>query len=85
MSLADAAHALEELAAGRTPSQSRAVRGLHALDELVLKGHCERALRDAAATLELYVATGGVISIFAGARARAGVMAAAIRRAMDHG
>ena len=85
MSLTDAAYALDELAAGRTPAQSRAVRGLHALDELILQGGCEQALRDAAATLELYVATGGVISIFAGARSRAAEMAVAIRQFLKDG
>ena len=34
------------------------MRGLHALDELVLKGNCEQALRDAAATLDYLEAAG---------------------------
>ena len=85
MSLDDAAYALDELAAGRTPVQSRAVFGLHALNRLILAGDREQALRDAAATLELHIATRGRISIFAGARSRAAEMAAAIRQYLKEG
>ncbi len=82
MSLADAAYALDELAGGRIPDQIRAMRGLEALDPLLLQGGRDQALHDAAATLELFVATGGTASMLAEARARAGEMAAAVRQVM---
>ncbi len=50
-----------------------------------LHGGCEQVLLDAAATLELFVATGGAVSIFADARTRAAMMATAVRRVMGHG
>jgi hypothetical protein len=56
------------------------VLGLQALDPLLLQGNREQALHDAAATLELFIATGGMVSIFADARVRAAAMAAALRR-----
>ncbi len=85
MSLADAAYALDELAGGRVSDQTRAMRGLAALHTLPLQDRCEPALRDAAATLELFVATGGMVSTFAEARARAKSMAAAVRRVIARG
>ena len=62
MSLLDAAYALDELAAGRFPDPDRTLRGLLALDPLLLASGREQALHDAAATLELLVATGGTVS-----------------------
>ena len=85
MSLLDAAYALDELAAGRFPDPDRTLRGLLALDPLLLASGREQALHDAAATLELLVATGGTVSLFAAARTRAGAMADAVRRAIEHG
>ena len=84
MSLADAAESLDDLASGRQPSQQCVLLGLASLDAVLSRGGCEHALKDAAATLELFVATGGVVSNFADARARYGLMAAAVRRVMTH-
>ena len=80
MTLLDAAYALDELAAGRMPDLERAVQGLLALDPLLLSGGHEQAMHDAAATLELLVATGGTVSLFATGGERAGTMADAVRR-----
>lgn len=85
MSLADAANVLDQLATGQVPDPVQAVRGLHALDPLLLKGGFDQDLHDAAATLELLVATGGTANLFTAARARAGAMADAVRRAIAHG
>jgi hypothetical protein len=83
MTLADSVYVLDELGAGRIPDQSRVMRGLKALDRLLLQGNREEELHDAAYTLELMVATGGTPGMFAEARSRAGAMAAAVRRVMD--
>ena len=85
MSLLDAANVLDELNDGRIPELDQAVRGLLALDPLLLHGGCEQALHDAAATLELLVATGGTIGLYVSARLRVGAMADAVRRAINHG
>ena len=85
MGLEDAVYALDELAAGRVIDLGRAMQGLLAVDLLLLAGGREQALHDAAATLELLVATGGTVSLFVSARARASLMAAAVRRAIEHG
>lgn len=58
--------------------------GLEVLDPLLLQGGREQALFDAAATLELFVATGGTVSMLAEARRRAAEMADAVRRVMLH-
>ncbi len=84
MTLANAVYALEELSQGRIPDPSRASRGLKALDPFLLEPGCEQDLHDAAALLELLVAT-GTASILAVARSRAAAMAAAVRRLMTHG
>lgn len=80
MSLADAAHVLDQLATGEVPDRTQAVRGLHALDPVLLKDGVAQEVHDAAATLELLVATGRT---FSAARARAPGMAEAVRRAMN--
>lgn len=80
MTLLDAAYALDELATGRVPDLERALKGLLSLDPLLLSGGHEQALHDAAATLELLVATGGTVSLFATRGDRAGAMADAVRR-----
>ena len=85
MSLADAAFCLDELAAGRVPDMEQALQGLLSLDPLILGAKCEHALMDAAATLELLVATGGTVDLFTSGRTRAIEMAAAVRRAMGPG
>ncbi len=84
MSLADAAYALDELAAGRMPDQTRVIRGLEALDSLLLQSGREQALYDAAAILELFVSTGGTISPFEETRVRTVAVADAVRRVMGH-
>lgn len=84
MSLANAAYALDELANGRIPDQDCALRGLEALDSLLLQGGRDQALHDAAAFLELLVATGGTASMPTEARQRAAEMADAVRQVMPH-
>ena len=85
MSLADAAKALDNLASGHTPKQKLVLLGLNSLDTVLLQGGCEQALHDAAAALEVFVASGGVSNRSADGRARYGVLAAAVRRAIGHG
>lgn len=85
MSLIDAVHSLDELAAGRVPDLDRALQGLLSLDPLLLCSGREQALHDAAATLELLVATGGTVSLFVSTRDRTGVMADAVRRVIELG
>ena len=85
MSLADAARSLDNLASGHQPKQKLVLLGLSALDTVLLQGGREQALQDAAAALELYVGAGGMANRSAEARARYGVLAAAVRRAMIDG
>ncbi len=85
MSLADAAKALDNLASGHLPKQKMVLLGLSSLDTVLLQGGCEQALHDAAAALELFVAAGGMANRSAQGRARYGVLAAAVRRAMTDG
>ena len=80
MSFPDAAHVLDELDSGRIPDLGQALRSLQALDPLLLRGGCEPELHDAAATLELLVATGGTVDLLTAARTRAKAMADAVRR-----
>ena len=82
MTFLDAASALDDLASGRMPSQKSVLLGLNSLDSALLQDGGEQSLHDAAATLELFVATGGVVSNFVDARARYALMAEAVRRAM---
>ncbi len=82
MSLADAAHALDELAAGQTPDPALAMRGLEAIDPLLLQGGRDQALRDAADLLELVVVRDGSLVTLAETRDRAAVMANAVRQVM---
>jgi len=63
MSLLDAAESLDQLASGQLPSQKRVLPGLHSLDPLLLQDGCEQALLDVAPVLEVFVATGGVLSL----------------------
>ena len=84
MSLLNAALVLDDLNAGRIPDIEQAVRGLHALDPFLLQGGAEQALHDAAATLELLIATGGTVGLYVSARLRAGAMADAVRRVMPN-
>ena len=77
MTFLDAARALDDLASGRMPSQKSVLLGLNSLDTVLLRGGGEQLLHDAAATLELFVATGGVVSNSGDARARYALMAAA--------
>ncbi len=82
MSLADAAHALDELAAGQIPDQARGMRGLEALDPMLLQGGRDQALRGAADLLELVVVRDGSLVTLAETRDRAAVMANAVRQVM---
>ncbi len=50
-----------------------------------MNDNCDQLLRDAGATLELFVATGGVVAAHAETRVRIGAMAAAVRRVMADG
>ena len=79
MTLDNAVYALEELAGGRRPDQSRALRGLNALDPILLRSGCAEEVYEAAALLELLVATGGTAEMLRVYRARAAAMAAAVR------
>ncbi len=83
MSLADAAHALDELAAGQIPDQALAMRGLEAIDPLLLQGGREQSLHDAADLLKLIVVRDGSLVTLAETRARAAAMANAVRQVMD--
>ena len=74
MSTADAVYALNEIAAGRTPEQSRLVAGALALDTIRLRGGASQDVLDAAAGLEL-LATGGTLDLDAQGRIRAKRMA----------
>jgi hypothetical protein len=60
MSLADAAYALDEQTAGRTPDHHRLLAGAIALDTLTREGDADRDILDAAAGLKL-VAEGGAL------------------------
>ena len=79
MTLDNAVYALEELAAGRIPDQYRALRGLNALDPILLRSGCEQDVYEAAELLELLVATGGNAEMLREYRTRAAAMAAAVR------
>ncbi len=85
MTLAHAAKALDDLASGQPPSHRLVLLGLSSLDTVLLQGGCEQALHDAAAALELFVASGGMADRSAEGRSRYGVGAAAVRRAMADG
>lgn len=80
MDLSDAIYALDELAAGRAPDETRTSRGLEALAPLLPVGDAE--LHEAAALLELFLAT-GTPSFGDESRDRARLLAAAVRRAMS--
>lgn len=78
MSLADAAAALDDLAAGRTPDRTRLLCGALTLDALRLRGEADRDILDAAAGLEI-LATGGTLDLDDTGRARAAHLASAVR------
>jgi hypothetical protein len=77
MTVADAAYALAEIAAGRTPERSRLLAGALVLDTLRLRGGASQDVLDAAAGLEL-VATGGVLDLDERGRTRAAHLADAV-------
>jgi hypothetical protein len=80
MTLLDAAYALDELAAGRTPDRARLLAGALALDSVRVEGTAaDRDLLDAAAELHL-VAAGATVDLTRHGRARAAAWAAAVRR-----
>jgi hypothetical protein len=81
MTLLDAAYALDELAAGRTPDRERLLAGAFALDK-ACKEFMDRDVFGAAAELHL-VAAGGTVNLTTHGRARAAVWAASVRRLSD--
>jgi hypothetical protein len=79
VTLLDAAYALDELAAGRTPDRARLLAGVRALDKVRVEDtSAVRDLLDAAA--ELHLAAGGQVNLTDIGRARSKVLAAAVRR-----
>jgi len=78
VSLLDAALALDDLAAGRTPERSTLLAGALALDTLIRRGEVSRDLLDAAAGLEA-AATTGHPELDASGRQRAATLAMAVR------
>jgi len=80
MTLPDAAYALDELAAGRTPDRARLLAGALALDSAA----ADRDLLDAAAELHL-VAAGATVDLTKRGRARAAAWAAIVRRLNTQG
>ena len=81
MSLANALYALLELAEGRAPDPGIVSVGLYSLDVYLLHANADQLVKEASATLELYLVT-GMVSLFADARARIAAMAAAVQRLM---
>jgi hypothetical protein len=80
MTLLDAAYALDELAAGRTPDSARLLAGALALDRARVEGTAaDRDLLDAAAELHL-VAAGATVDLTKRGRARAAAWAGIVRR-----
>jgi hypothetical protein len=85
MTLLDAAYALDELAAGRTPDRARLLAGSLALDSVRAKGAtADRDLLDAAAELHL-VAAGATVDLTKRGRARAAAWAVVVRRLSPRG
>jgi len=79
MSLLDAAHALEDLAAGRVPDRAQLIAGALAVDTLYKKGQTDRDLEDALIALQL-LAIGSPFESHQLGRARASVLADELRR-----
>ena len=83
MTLLDAAYALDELAAGRSPDRTRLTAGVQALDGVrMTETPIDRALLDAANELHL-VLGGSKLDITKNGRARAAAWAEAVRRMLD--
>jgi hypothetical protein len=81
----DAAYALDEIAAGRTPDRARLLAGVRAFDKVrVEETAAVRELLDAAAELHL-VADGGTVDLTKNGRDRSKVLAAAVRRLSGRG
>ena len=80
MSLLDAAYALDEIAAGRTPDRARLLAGALALDTLKHQGKADRDVLDAGAGLEA-IATGGSLDLDEAGLRRAHALAQAVRQA----
>jgi hypothetical protein len=76
--LIDAAYALEEQAAGRTPDRARLLAGALALDTLMLRGEQDQNLLDAAAGLKA-LSTGETFELNEHGRARAALLATVVR------
>ena len=79
--LANAAAALDDLAAGRVPDRARLIAGALALDTLRWSGVADRDILDAATGLTT-LKTGGTLDLDAKGRARAAALAVAVRAAM---
>ena len=84
MSLEDAALCLEAQANGDLPDHRLAVSGALALDTLIQQGVDARDIQDAAAGLRI-VAEGGTLALDHMGRARAAVLAKAVRRFVPFG
>jgi hypothetical protein len=82
VTLQAAADALDALAAGLNPKRADAISGALRLQTLVLQGHADRDLMDAAAGLEA-VATGQPLDLNEAGRARAAVLATLVRHFVD--
>jgi|HubBroStandDraft_6_1064221.scaffolds.fasta_scaffold1760643_1 chloramphenicol 3-O-phosphotransferase len=76
--LMDAASVLDDLAAGRAPDRARLLAGALALDTVRRSGIADRDMHDAAAGLEA-IATRGSLDLDEKGRARAAVLADAVR------
>jgi hypothetical protein len=81
--LAAAAAALDDLAAGRVPDRARLIAGTLALDTLRWSGVADRNILDAATDLTTFK-TGGTFGLDDRGRARATMLADAVRAAMRY-
>lgn len=77
MTTGDAAYALAEIAAGRTPERSRLLAAALALDTIKRRGGASQDVLDAAAGLEL-LATGRELELDEAGRKRAAHLAAVV-------
>ena len=80
MTLLDAAYALDELAAGRTPDRARLLAGARALDSVRVKGAPGDRDHRTLLTESNLVARGATIDLTKRGRARAAAWADAVRR-----
>jgi len=83
MSLLDAAYCLDELSVGRMPDRDRLLAAAMELHTRRLMGSVDQTLLDAAAGLEA-LASGGKFDLSEHGQARAAVLAALVRKAVEH-